>query len=623
MWLALLAGLLTQSSSIIPQVQGRNFEVDFQNDTFLMDGAPFKYISGSIHYFRMPHEYWEDRLKKARLLGLNVISTYVEWSLHEPEPGVFNFEGDADVAQFINLAKEQGFHVILRPGPYICAEREFGGFPAWLLKKNPNMKFRTSDPTFLSYVEKWYDELFKHIKPLLYGNGGPIITVQIENEYGNYPMHDKKYLEFLRDLSSRHVENKAVLFTTDNHRLTPVTYGRIPGVFSTIDFASSDANATTMFANLRSIQPRGPLVNSEYYPGWFTFWGQKFYRLNTQRIIRSMESMLDAKVNFNFYMVYGGTNYGFTAGANGYKSGTGYQITSYDYDAPISEDGDLTDKFMAIRNSLKKYGWPVGSDEEIEKNKKSPKGDYGVVRLSPVAPLLQSSIASITATTKQPKNMEALDQGYGFIAYTHEEPLDLHLPTTLDVTARDRTLVIVDNETVAVLENQNTKVVIPARSKTSKLTLLVENLGRRNAGRLTDVIKGIVSDVKVNDQVLYDWETTTFSLTKEDITKVESQQKHSRVYCPAFFSSTFSTPANANQTHPLDTFVDMSGWGKGVVFVNGRNLGRYWNIGPQRTLYVPGVWLKPSPELNRVTVLELHATNADQSVHFVNKPIFL
>uniref|UniRef100_A0A0A9X8K5 Beta-galactosidase n=2 Tax=Lygus hesperus TaxID=30085 RepID=A0A0A9X8K5_LYGHE len=749
-WMFCLLGVLAVSSAD-EVTQRRSFEISFDSDTFLMDGKPFKYISGSLHYFRVPHQYWKDRLNKIRLLGFNAVSTYVEWSMHELSRGVFNFQGDADLETFIKLAQQMGLFVILRPGPYICAEREFGGYPAWLLSENPNMKMRTSDPSHAFFIEKWFHELFSRLKPLLYGNGGPIIMVQVENEYGSYPKHDKKYLSWLRDLYLSHIGDKAVLFTTDGWNQDMVNRGRIPGVFSTVDFGSIAGKSFSareevqkLFAPLRKIQPKGPLVNSEFYTGWLSYWGEPFATVDTANIIRTMRGLIQTNVSFNCYMIQGGTNFGYSSGS-GSSDTLKLSLTSYDYDAPINEAGDLTEKYFAIRELLEEYGMRVGDEKEIEALKTKPKGDYGIVEMEPVVSLLQSSIGSEPVETVYPLTMESFNQSYGFIAYTHtvtDPPKD---PSVLQVNIRDRALVLLDNVEISVLAYTviNETPLPPTMKSGMNLTLLVENQGRRNFQLLSDVTKGIISNATLDGKILENWSTVSYPLTPEDIKKIEEMATIDSLIdtyeFPVFLTASFTLPPPAqmnnevrkedmrgsetkmsevvtetnaipageqkleqtvvetsksrmpeevkdsenkpqdaiqveNQTpavpvnsvqmqeevteaadltttvaptagndaettsmgvsqarrkreiksddFPLDSYLDMTGWGKGLVFINGHNLGRYWHIGPQMTLFVPGVWLLPYPQKNRITILELHYAPHDKTVRFSTQPIF-
>ncbi len=355
--------VLWYTSCILPQIvqctqysagNGRSFTIDRSRKTFLKDGQPFRYISGSMHYFRIPREYWDDRLKKLRAGGYNAVQTYVEWSSHEPEFGEYNFKGQNDLEAFMELASKHDLLVLLRPGPFIDAERDMGGLPYWLLQRHPDVKLRTFDPNFLKYLDKWYTELFTRLKKHLYANGGPIIMVQSENEYGSYAVQtkhvDTEYLIYLRDLLRRLVGPETLLYSTDGSAYTNVRNSQTPGVFSTVDFGANE-NVEKCFHVQRMFEPKGPLVNSEFYPGWLDHWGTPHQKRSAGEITATFDKMLSMGANVNVYMAHGGTSFGFGAGSN--SPPFGVCPTSYDYDAPISEAGDLTPKYFAMKNVIK------------------------------------------------------------------------------------------------------------------------------------------------------------------------------------------------------------------------------------------------------------------------------
>ncbi|EHH51741.1 hypothetical protein EGM_11177 [Macaca fascicularis] len=329
----------------------RVFEIAYSQDRFLKDGQPFRYISGSIHYSRVPRFYWKDRLLKMKMAGLNTIQTYVPWNFHEPWPGQYQFSEDHDVEYFLRLAHELGLLVILRPGPYICAEWEMGGLPAWLLEKEAIL-LRSSDPDYLAAVDKWLGVLLPKMKPLLYQNGGPIITVQVENEYGSYFACDFDYLRFLQKRFHHHLGDDVVLFTTDGAHETFLQCGALQGLYTTVDFGPG-SNITDAFQIQRKCEPKGPLINSEFYTGWLDHWGQPHSTIKTEVVASSLYDILARGASVNLYMFIGGTNFAYWNGAN---SPYAAQPTSYDYDAPLSEAGDLTEKYFALRNVIQKVG---------------------------------------------------------------------------------------------------------------------------------------------------------------------------------------------------------------------------------------------------------------------------
>ncbi|GAA6082335.1 beta-galactosidase, partial [Tachysurus ichikawai] len=326
-----------------------SFTLDYRNNSFLKDGEYFRYISGSIHYSRIPRIYWKDRLVKMFMSGLNAVQTYVPWNFHEHLPGVYNFSEDRDLESFLKLCKDIGLLVILRPGPYICAEWDMGGLPAWLLKKK-DIVLRSSDPDYLLAVDKWMAKLLPIIKRHLYQNGGPIITVQVENEYGSYFTCDFDYLRHLLKLFRYHLGDDVVLFSTDGATVGYLKCGALQGVYATVDFGPG-GNVTEAFEAQRHAEPRGPLVNSEFYTGWLDHWGEPHSVVSTEVVVKSLNEILELGANINLYMFIGGTNFAYWNGAN-----TPYapQPTSYDYDAPLTEAGDLTPKYFAIRDVIKK-----------------------------------------------------------------------------------------------------------------------------------------------------------------------------------------------------------------------------------------------------------------------------
>ncbi|KAJ8779001.1 hypothetical protein J1605_013235 [Eschrichtius robustus] len=348
--------LLPLVTLLLPQADTRSFVVDPDHDRFLLDGAPFRYVSGSLHYFRVPRVLWADRLFKMRMSGLNAVQFYVPWNYHEPEPGVYKFNGSRDLFAFLKEATLANLLVILRPGPYICAEWEMGGLPAWLLRK-PKIHLRTSDPDFLAAVDSWFKVLLPKIHPWLYHNGGNIISIQVENEYGSYRACDMSYMRHLAGLFRALLGDKILLFTTDGPE--GLKCGSLQGLYTTIDFGpgllSKADNMTKIFALLRKYEPRGPLVNSEYYTGWLDYWGQNHSTRSVPAVTKGLENMLKLGASVNMYMYHGGTNFGYWNGAD--EKGRFLPITtSYDYDAPISEAGDPTPKLFAIRNVISKDG---------------------------------------------------------------------------------------------------------------------------------------------------------------------------------------------------------------------------------------------------------------------------
>nr|CAD7444512.1 unnamed protein product [Timema bartmani] len=601
-------------------VTTREFRIDYENDQFLLDGESFRYVSGSLHYFRVPRVYWRDRLRKLRAAGLNAVCTYVEWSQHEPSPGVYNFTGELDIIHFFQLAQEEGLHVILRPGPYICAEREMGGFPPWLLTLHPEMKLRSSDSNYQAHVQSWLNSLMTLVQPQLYGNGGPIILVQVENEYGSYFACDYDHTSWLRDQFSSYVGMDAVLFTTDGAGDGYLQCGKIDGVFATVDFGSG-TNVSAAFHAMRNHQAHGPLVNNEFYPGWLSHWDEAYQTVGTNQVTKTLDEILATNASVNLYMFFGGTNFGFMSGAN-YGSKYEPQLTSYDYDAPLTEAGDPTDKYFAIREVVGRYlPLPDLALPEI-----TAKGEYGVVHMFPVVSLLddevKSGLGTPTVIETYPLTFEALGQSYGFVLYETMVPSDTGDPSLLDVnTIGDRALVFLDKVHKGVLSRSRNITTLSLITKVNQtLQILVENQGRINYGSRINDTKGLLSNVTLDDSKLTQWTMTGFPLSSISWLQEQNTKNLSEtLLLPAFYRGEFQLPENNNLT--LDTYLDPTGWDKGVAFINGYNLGRYWpRAGPQVTLYVPGSFLHPYPETNTIVLLELEGTPNNLQVKFVSKP---
>ncbi|MGQ7884585.1 beta-galactosidase [Paenibacillus sp. WC2504] len=567
---------------------------------FFLDGEPFQILSGAIHYFRVVPEYWEDRLLKLKACGFNTVETYVPWNLHEPQENAYNFEGIADLERFITLAGELGLHVIVRPSPYICAEWEFGGLPAWLLQYT-YMKLRCMDATYLMKVDRYYDELIPRLTRLQSTNGGPIIAMQIENEYGSYG-NDTAYLTYLRDgLMKRGVD--VLLFTSDGPEDGMLQGGTVPGTLATVNFGSRPEEAFEKFREYRADEP---LMCMEYWNGWFDHWLKPHHTRDAGEVADVFDRMLRAGASVNFYMFHGGTNFGFYNGAN---FGEKYEatITSYDYDSPLSECGDETEKFRAVRSVIARY---------LEMDEKEfpafpapiPKKSYGRVALTEKADLL-GQLAQLSTPVKRtcPEPMEMLGQSYGFIVYSTQVSgprtgEKLHLQEV-----HDRAQVFLDGvyqDTIERWDPRPLSLDIPAEG--ARLDIVVENMGRVNYGPKLKDYKGITEGVRFNNQFLFDWTIYPLPLDKVDAIPFVSSEKNVKQddardqERPTFYRGEFHVEEAG------DTFVRLDGWSKGVVWINGFNLGRYWEKGPQRTLYVPAPLLRKGS--NEIIVFELHRT---------------
>ncbi|KAA1189280.1 glycoside hydrolase family 35 protein [Paenibacillus sp. B2(2019)] len=573
----------------------------------LLEGEPFRIISGAMHYFRCVPEYWEDRLRKIKAMGCNTVETYVPWNVHEPHEGEFHFEGMADIVKFIRIAEQVGLYLIVRPAPYICAEWEFGGFPAWLL--NRELRLRTSDPSYLQKVAAYYDQLIPLLAPLQKSKGGPILAFQIENEYGSYG-NDQAYLQALRQmLVERGIEE--LLFTSDGPNDLMLSGGITSGIWATANFGS---RANEGFDTLLKHQPDAPLMCMEFWNGWFDQWGKEHHTRDGKDAANSLDEILARGASVNFYMAHGGTNFGFMNGAN-YSEKYEPTITSYDYDSPISEAGDLTSKYHFFREVIGKYA-PVPK-EPLPAN--TVKAGYGTVDVKRRVSLYHAlDTLSIPQNSIVPEPMECYGQAYGFILYTTQIS-DAQQTYTLNVDdVRDRALVLIDNKPVGVIERWDTSkepLTIQVPEGGAKLDLLVENMGRVNYGPLlASDRKGIVNGVRLDYQFHSHWEVRTLPL--QGVPDFESLAEEALMLGEEGTEPSFYEAELVIEGEPADTFLYLDGWKKGVAFVNGFNLGRYWEVGPQRSLYVPAPILKQGS--NCIVVFELHG--AGKTLRFESTP---
>uniref|UniRef100_A0A6Q2ZBQ0 Beta-galactosidase n=1 Tax=Esox lucius TaxID=8010 RepID=A0A6Q2ZBQ0_ESOLU len=581
----------------------RNFNVDYKNDCFRKDGEEFRYISGSVHYNRIPRAYWKDRLLKMYMAGLNAIQTYVPWNFHEPSRGQYNFSGDRDLEHFLQLAHDIGLLVVLRPGPYICGEWDMGGLPAWLLNKK-DIVLRSSDPDYIAAVDKWMGKLLPMMKPFLYQSGGPIITVQVENEYGSYFACDRDYLRHLTKLFRSHLGNDVVLFTTDGAGVRYLKCGALQGLYATVDFGPG-GNVSVAFDAQRHAEPHGPLVNSEFYTGWLDHWGEHHSTVSTAIVAKSLNEILAVGASVNLYMFIGGTNFGYWNGANAPYAP---QPTSYDYDAPLTEAGDLTDKYFAIREVIKLY-------------RKVPEG--------PVLP----STPKYAYGAVQMKKVDNL-QAFGFVLYRTKLPVDCSTPTPLSSPlngVHDRAYVSVDGVAAGILERNKALTINVTGKAGSQVDVLVENMGRINYGKDINDFKGLVSNLTLGADTLTGWAIYSLSIDQavsqgllwEPGSGEAAPPPPSPLSVPTFYGGAFVIPDGIPDL-PQDSYIRFPNWRKGQVWINGFNLGRYWPArGPQVTLFVPAIILSTAAP-NNVTVLELEAdpcTPGHCTVEFTSTPV--
>ncbi|WP_237533594.1 beta-galactosidase family protein [Streptomyces sp. SID685] len=565
-------------------------ELTITDDGFRLDGEPFRIISGSLHYFRIHPGHWADRLRKARLMGLNTIDVYVPWNLHQPAPDAgLVLDAGLDLPGFLRLAAEEGLYVLLRPGPYICAEWEAGGLPAWLLA-DPDVRLRTSDPRYLDPVRRYFRLLLDQVRPHLASAGGPVVAVQVENEYGASGLRDATYLDTLVTLL-REGGVDVPLFTSD--QAGDLADGGVPGILRTVNLRGGVASGLRA---LRAHQPTGPLMCGELWAGWFDRWGGGHNARSVGAARDALDELLAAGASVNIYMLHGGTNFGFTNGAND-KGRYRPTVTSYDYDAPLDEAGDPTGKYRVLRDTIAAYA-PV-PDEPVP----APGAKLVVegVHLAERASLLaQADRLGTARPSAHPPAMEEAGQAFGFIRY--ETTLPAAGPGTLCLgEVRDRAQVFVDGQPVGTLEREHREHALTLTSPTAgaRLTLLVENQGRVNYGPGLHDRKGIVGPVTFAGHPLTGWTCTPLPL---DTLRPLSFGTAPVAAGPAFHRGTFEV------AEPADTFLHLAGWTKGNAWINGFALGRYWSRGPQQSLYVPGPVLRPGR--NEIVLLELHGTRA-------------
>ncbi len=565
---------------------------DIAKNTFLLNGKSFVIKAAEMHYPRIPSDYWEHRIKMCKALGMNTICLYVFWNLHEPEEGKFDFSGNKNVAAFCKLAQKHGMYIIVRPGPYVCAEWEMGGLPWWLLKKK-DIQLRKQDPYFMERVRLFMAEVGKQLKDLQLANGGNVLMVQVENEYGAYGT-DRAYIAEIRDIVKASGFDKVPLFQCDwssnfqNNALDDLLW--------TINFGTG-ANIDEQFKKLKKLRPDTPLMCSEFWSGWFDHWGAKHETRSTDELVSGMKEMVDKNISFSLYMTHGGTSFGHWAGSNfpGYVP----DCTSYDYDAPINESGNTTPKYFKVRELLANY---------FPERKKLPEIPDSIPTIS-IPEIVFKEVASVFDNLLAPKkseniqSMEFFDQGWGSILYRttlKKSDVQQYLKVT---EAHDWTLVFVDGVKIGTLNRLRGEgsLALPAVREGAVLDIFVEAMGRRNFGAGVIDYKGITEKVEIiNEQgsrELKNWEVYSFPVDYSFAQNKKYHQMAGAVNAPAYYKGTF----NLNKVG--DTFLNMMNWKKGMVYVNGHNIGRFWEIGPQQTLYMPGCWLKKGK--NEIIVLDL------------------
>jgi len=558
------------------------------DSVFLLDGKPFQMISGEIHYPRVPREAWRARMKMAKAMGLNTIGTYVFWNVHEPEKGHYDFSGNNDIAAFVNTAREEGLWVVLRPSPYVCAEWEFGGYPYWL-QEEKGLVVRSKEPKYLEAYRNYIKEIGKQLAPLQVNHGGNILMVQVENEYGSYS-NDKEYLDINRKIFQE-AGFDGLLYTCDPE--PAIKDGHLPGLLPAINGIDDPAKAKQLISTWHN--GKGPFYIAEWYPAWFDWWGTKHHTVPYEKYLGRLDSVLAAGISINMYMFHGGTTRGFMNGAN-YNDQNPYepQVSSYDYDAPLDEAGNATEKFMKFREVISRH-LPAGQVlPEVPAAR--PVIEIPAIRFTQTRSLFD--LLPKPVNNKTPLTFEDLGQAYGWVLY--RTTLNGGRAGLLKIKAlRDYALVFINGKRAGVLDRRLYQDSLQVQLPKGKVTLelLVENLGRINFGPyLLQNKKGITEKVLLNDKELLNWQQ--FRLPFDTLPAGNRKANNlSRDNAPVLKEGTFVLSKTG------DTYLDMSSWGKGTVWINGHNLGRYWEIGPQQTICVPAEWLKEGE--NHIAVLEL------------------
>jgi beta-galactosidase len=613
--LLFMFGIIATASA--QQSQPHAFAV--ANGQFTLDGKPFRVISGEMHYPRIPRAYWRDRLRMARAMGLNTITTYVFWNVHEPRPGTYDFDGNNDVAEFIREAQQEGLYVILRPGPYVCAEWEWGGYPAWLLKDR-DIAVRTVDPQFMVPARRWVARLGKELAPLQIGNGGPIILTQVENEYGSYG-NDHAYMEQIRQALVDAGFTKSQLYTADGPEQVPA--GSLPDLPVGINFGGEkDGDAQKAFATLKNSRPDGPFFNSEYWAGWFDHWGGKHAHTNAEAQAANLKWMLEQGYSVSIYMFHGGTSFGWMNGANSDGKGS-YEpdVTSYDYDSVLDESGRPTPKYFAMREIIAKAtGKTLAEPPDPLIVRPSTLRDFPLaapIRKALVVPDFSlPEAASLWDNLPKPilseqvLSMEDVDQAYGYILYRKILPEAVSGELVLD-QLHSYARVYVNGKLAGAVDRRlkQDRLALDVKEANARLDILVENTGRVNFGHaIAGERAGITKQVTLAGRPVMGWQI--YPLPMNDPDKLHFSKKPCKG--PCFYRGDFKLDSTA------DTFLDTSAFSKGELWLNGMVLGRIWNVGPQRTLYTPAPWLKKGR--NEIVVFDLDS-KPGSSLRGLEKPV--
>lgn len=585
----------------------------YNSEGFFLDGKPFTILSGAIHYFRIPREYWHDRLLKLRACGFNTVETYACWNLHERQENNFDFSGNLDIAAFIDEAADIGLKVILRPGPYICSEWDMGGLPSWLLTYR-HMPLRCYNNDFLKFTERYFKKLFEILKGRLSCDGGNIIAVQAENEYGSYG-NDHRYMQSIADILLR-LGVKVPIFTSDGPSNTMFSGGTLQNILAVANFGSRTEDA---FSFLEEKRPHHPKMCGEFWCGWFDHWHEEHLTddgRDPESVAKELRKLLDLGGSFNIYMFCGGTNFGFCNGAN-YMEDYQPTVTSYDFDAPLNEAGDMTEKYYKIKTLLEEKFGPAPNLNV----KNTLKSAYGTFKPNACASLFDNlSAFGEPVYSAVPLTMEQLGQDFGFVLYTTEIQCTEPMPITIG-EVRDRVSFYIDRKLCGIQERSKFQDSVIADFKDSEyhsLMLLCENMGRVNYGPMLRDEKGLLSGVllgpphQYGQQYHFGWKHYSLRMEEDELKKLiwcQTAEKN----IPTFYRIPFSI------TNAADTFLRLDGFTHGFACINGHNIGRYYNsAGPQKTLYIPAPWLFEGE--NELIVFETDKTEDSACAVFLERP---
>ena len=599
----IIATLLFCLSTLTALARGGDFTAG--KNTFLLNGQPFVVKAAELHYPRIPRPYWEQRIKMCKALGMNTICLYVFWNIHEQQEGKYDFTGNNDVAAFCRLAQKNGMYVIVRPGPYVCAEWEMGGLPWWLLKKK-DIRLREDDPYFLARVKAFEAEVGRQLAPLTIQNGGPIIMVQVENEYGSYGVN-KQYVSQIRDIVKASGFDKVTLFQCD--WASNFENNGLDDLLWTMNFGTG-SNIDAQFKRLKQLRPETPLMCSEFWSGWFDKWGARHETRPAKAMVEGIDEMLSKNISFSLYMTHGGTSFGHWAGAN--SPGFAPDVTSYDYDAPINEYGHATPKFWELRKTMQKYNG--GKRLPDVPKPAAPIITIPKMTLTEFSPLDLGM--SMPTTSHDIKSFEEMNLGWGAMFYETKLP-QIEKSSRLSLNeAHDYAQIFIDNKLIGTIDRTKNErsIKLPPVKQGATLTILIEAMGRINFGRAVKDFKGITESVTIDTEMnghdvsyhLKNWVIVpipdSYQTAQHAFDKLDETY---RCFSPINFSSQSIGYYRGyfNLKKVGDTFLNLEQWGKGQVYVNGHALGRFWRIGPQQTLYLPGCWLKKGR--NEIIVMDI------------------